>query len=100
MNVQDVHNVIESASRDSERHDLLIGLLRAAGCKSHRGACPLEKSVGEKITTLIPKLGTLDDVNHSRVVRALDYAVGSKRSNSTDWRRIYNKARAGDEEGG
>ena len=88
MNGQDAHSVLlEIMSSDSEKHDLLIGLLRA-------DAGSLEKRVGEEIKTLIPKLGTLDDVNHSRVVRALDYAVGSKRSNSTDWRRSYYKARA------
>ena len=87
MNGQDVHDVLlESMSPDSEKHDLLIGLLRA-------GAGPLEKDVGERIKNLIPKLGTLDDVNHGRVVRAFDYAVGSNRSNSADWRGSYDKAR-------
>ena len=83
-NGQDARNVL---SPDSEKHDVLIGLLRA-------GADSLvEKRVREGIAKLIPKLGMLDDVNHGRVEKALEYAIGSKRSNSKNWRRSYDKAR-------
>ena len=61
LNGQDVRKILlESRSPDSEKHDVLIGLLRA-------GADPrVEKRVREGIEKLIPKLATLDDVNHCR----------------------------------
>ena len=89
MNGQSAHNaLLESVRPDIEKHDRLIGLLRAAAAGSR------QNRVGEGIKNLIPKLGTLDDVNHSRVVSALEYAIGSKRSYSTNWQRSYYKARA------
>ena len=88
LNGQDARNVIlESRSPDREKHDVLIGLLRA-GADPH-----VEKLVREGIEKLIPKLATLDDVNHVRVEKALEYAIGSERSNSKNWRRSYDKAR-------
>ena len=88
MNGQDARNVLlDIRRRDIEKHDLLIGLLRA-------GADPLvEKLVGEYIEeNLIPQLGTLDDVNHGRVVRAFDHATRRNRSYGA-LRKIYDKAR-------
>ena len=88
LNGQDVRKVLlESKGPDSEKHDVLVGLLRA-------GADPfVEKHVRAAIENWISKLGMLDDVNHCRVEKALDYAIGSKRTNSKNWRRSYDKAR-------
>ena len=88
QNGQDMRKVLlESKGPDSEKHDALVGLLRA-------GADPfVEKHVRAAIENWISKLGMLDDVNHCRVKKALDYAIGSKRTNSKNWGRSYDKAR-------
>ena len=82
---QDVHTalvqlaVAARTSTDLRTQDIvdqLVGLLRAANCELHQGACPIEKYATEYIKRkLIPRLGRLGDLQHGRVLRALDYAV-------------------------
>ena len=91
-NGQDVHTGLAAALEKNGKLpteagvDLLIGLLRAADCELHTGACettglshvkgagvcPLENRRG--IESLIVQLGRLGDVDHGRVERALYYA--------------------------
>ena len=91
-NGQDVHTGLAAALEKNGKLpteagvDLLIGLLRAANCELHTGACettglshvkgagvcPLENRQG--IESLIVQLGRLGDVDHGRVERALYYA--------------------------
>ena len=84
-NGQDVHTALEPAMGAREKHgelrtedyvDLLVGLLRAADCQRHQDPCPVAKRAAEDIKKLIALLGTLGDLEHGRVTRALDYALG------------------------
>ena len=71
-NGQDVHTALERAE---DIVDQLVGLLRAANCELHQGSCPIEKYATEYIKKkLIPRLGRLGDLEHTRVQLALDYA--------------------------
>jgi hypothetical protein len=96
-NGQDVHTALERAAptlakygelRTEDIVDLLVGLLRAADCELHQGACPIEKLATEYIKTLIAQLGRLGDLEHGRVHRALDYAEGREKY-GTDLPTMY-----------
>ena len=87
-NGQDVHTSLKRADAARYKHgelrtqdnvDLLVGLLRAAGCELHQGACPIEKHAAEYIRKLIARLGRLGDLQHGRVLRALFYVDGRKK---------------------
>ena len=85
-NVEDAHTAFERANADRVKHhgelrrdtqvDLLIGLLRAADCELDRDDCKAEKQATDVIRRLIAQLGRLGDVDHGRVERAFDYALG------------------------
>ena len=101
-NGQDVHTALEHAIPAWEKHgelrtednvNLLVELLRATGCAQHQGTCPVAKRAAEYIKTLIAQLGPLRDLEHARVERALDYALGHGKY-SKDLRRMYFKQRA------
>ena len=96
-NGQDVHAALERLGAVREKHgellpedyvDLLVGMLRAADCDRHQGACPVAKGAAEYIKTLIARLGMLRDLEHGRVTRALDYALGHEKYGK-DLRRMY-----------
>ena len=105
-NGQDVHSALvqlavparykHSDLRTQDNVDLLVGLLRAADCELHQGACPIEQRAAEYIRKLIARLGRLGDLQHGRVLRALDYAVdnaGGRKKYGDDLRRIYRNQR-------
>ena len=96
-NGQDVHTALKRATGAMEKHgelrtedyvDLLVGLLRAADCERHQEPCPVAKPDAEYIKKLIALLGTLEDLEHGRVTRALDYALGHKKYGK-DLLRMY-----------
>ena len=76
--------------------NLLVGLLRAADCEKHAGDCPLEEQATEFIKALIARLGTLGDLDHSRIERA--FASGG--TNYHDLRNMYRNQRAKADGGG
>ena len=96
MNGRDVPAVYESVSTAaSKKHgktltevevDLLVGLLRAAGGPQQ------EQKV---ITRLISELGRLEDVDHGRVQRAFDYALGTTGERTKTLRDTYDNERSG-----
>ena len=101
MNGQDVHTAFERANADQEKYgelrrenevDLLIGLLRAADCEEHRRDCPLQQQAPEVIKRLIAGLGRLGDVDHGRVERAFDYALGGGKKYG-DLHNMYRRRR-------
>ena len=79
--------------RTEDYVDLLVGLLRAADCELHQDPCPVAKPAAEYIKKLIALLGTLRDLEHGRVTRALDYALGHEKYGK-DLLRMYLKQRA------
>ena len=96
-NGQDVHTALERVKGAREKHgelrtedyvDLLVGLLRAADCERHQDPCSVAKRAAEYIKTLIALLDTLGDLEHGRVTRALDYALGHEKYGK-DLRRMY-----------
>ena len=74
--------------RPQDNIDLLVGLLRAADCELHQGACPIERPAAEYIRKLITRLGRLGDLQHVRVLCALFYADGRKKY-PDDLRSMY-----------
>ena len=101
-NGQDVHAALERLGAVREKHgellpedyvDLLVGMLRAADCDRHQGACPVAKGAAEYIKTLIARLGMLRDLEHGRVTRALDYALGHEKYGKDLLRMYLNRGR-------
>ena len=88
MNGQDVPTAYESAAAALEKHgktrtevDLLVRLLRATGWEQHQ----------EVIKGLIARLGRLEDIDHGRVQRAFDYALGKAKGKNGLYKTYSNQ---------
>ena len=91
MNGQDVPTAYESAAAALEKHgktraevDLLVRLLRATGWEQDQ----------EVIKGLIARLGRLEDIDHGRVRRAFDYALGKAKGKNGLY-KMYSNQRTG-----